>query len=186
MVPVMPNSYRSYLLILAFSFILLVPAYAQETPARPVALAQDVESVDAIMAAVYDVISGGKDVERDWNRFRSLFLPDARLIPTQCNAQGQCRVINWTVDQYIETAGPSLMARGFFETETNRIEERFGNIAHIFSTYDSRWLPDDAEPFQRGINSFQLLNDGNRWWVVNIFWQGAGPNVPIPAKYSGN
>ena len=182
----MPSSYKSYLLLLAFSFILLVPVYAQETTVRPEPLPQDVESVDAIMAAVYDVISGGKDVERDWDRFRSLFHPDARLIPTQCNAQAQCRATYVTVDQYIETAGPTLMQRGFFETETHRIEERFGNIAHIFSTYDSRWLPEDAEPFQRGINSFQLMNDGARWWVVNIFWQGAGPNVPIPAKYSGN
>ncbi len=171
--------------LLFFAFLWLAPAQAQQAPATHEAVAADVESVDAIMAAVYDVISGGKDVERDWDRFRSLFLPDARLIPTQCGPQGNCRVINWTVDQYIEAAGPTLMVRGFFETETHRVEERFGNIAHIFSTYDSRFLPEDPEPFQRGINSFQLMNDGKRWWVVNIFWQGAGPNVPIPAKYGG-
>lgn len=182
----MPRSLRSCAFLLLFAFILLVPAYAQETPQIPTALPADVESVDAIMAAVYDVISGGKNVKRDWDRFRSLFLPDARLIPTVCNSPDQCRVINWTVDQYIATAGPSLMVRGFFETETHRVEERFGNIAHIFSTYDSRFLPEDPEPFQRGINSFQLMNDGKRWWVVHIFWQGAGPNSPIPAKYGGN
>ncbi|MDA1029082.1 MAG: hypothetical protein O3B41_08535 [Bacteroidetes bacterium] len=181
----MPKSFLSYALLLFFAFILLVPVYAQETPQIPAALPADVESVDAIIAAVYDVISGGMGVERDWNRFRSLFHPEAKLIPSGCNAQGQCRATYWTVGQYVERAGPSLTASGFFEAETHRLEERFGNIAHIFSTYDSRRTLEDAEPFQRGINSIQLFNDGSRWWVVNIFWQGAGPNSPIPAKYQG-
>jgi hypothetical protein len=181
----MKQAARSGLFLLLFSILLLVPSRAQEAPQTAAADPADVESVDAIMAAVYDVISGGKGVERDWDRFRSLFRPEAKLIPSGCNAQGQCGMQYWSVDQYIERAGAGLTASGFFETETHRVEERFGNIAHIFSTYDSRRTLEDAEPFQRGINSFQLFNDGTRWWVVNIFWQGATPNAPIPAKYQG-
>ncbi len=182
----MSDAIKPFIVLLLFTFMVLFPAYAQDQPAPPKAIPQDVESVDAIMAAVYDVISGGKDVERDWDRFRSLFHPNAKLIPSGCNAQGQCGAAYWTIEEYIERAGPGLMTRGFFETETHHVEERFGNIAHIFSTYDSRFTPEDAEPFQRGINSFQLFNDGARWWVINIFWQGATPNAPIPPKYSGN
>ena len=181
----MPKVLPSRLFLFLFSILLLVPSRAQEAPAIPAANPADVESVDAIMAAVYDVISGGKAVERDWDRFRSLFRTDAKLIPSGCNAQGQCNAQYLSIEEYIKLAGPSLMSNGFFETETHRVEERFGNIAHIFSTYDSRNAAKDVEPFQRGINSFQLFNDGTRWWIVNIFWQGATPSTPIPAKYGG-
>jgi len=181
----MPKSIRSYVLLFLFMFLVIVPAYAQETPDAPEPLAADVESVDGIMAAVYDVISGGAGVERDWDRFRSLFTPDAKLIPSGCNPTGQCGMRVWDVETYISTAGAQLMARGFFENEIHRVEERFGQIAHIFSTYESRFTAEDENPFTRGINSFQLHNDGSRWWVVNIFWQGESPNAQIPAKYGG-
>ncbi len=73
------------------------------------------------------------------------------------------------------------MARdGFFERESHRTVERYGDIAQVFSTYESRHAAVDAKPFQRGINSFQRMFDGHRWWVVTIYWQGAGPDQPIP------
>jgi len=105
----------------------------------------DVESVDSIIEAVYDVISGPAGADRDWDRMRSLFLSDARLIPS--------------------FPGPD----GAF-------------TAHAFSTYESR-TEADGEPFARGINSFQLLNDGQRWWVVNIFWQAETGAERIPGEY---
>ena len=89
------------------------------------------------------------------------------------------------METYISTAGAGLVANGFFEKEIHRVEERFGGVAHIFSTYVSRRTAEDEEPFTRGINSFQLKYDGDRWWVVNIFWQGENPNTPIHAKYGG-
>jgi hypothetical protein len=88
-----------------------------------------------------------------------------------------------TTDQYVEGAGQSPEANGFHEVEINRVVEQYGVIAHVFSTYESRRLASDPEPFARGINSFQLMNDGSRWWVVSIFWLGEGPDHPIPAKY---
>jgi hypothetical protein len=75
---------------------------------------------------------------------------------------------------------------GFVEAEIGRTTEQFGLIAHAFSTYVSYRSRSDTEPFQRGINSFQLMNDGTRWWVVSIFWQGEGPGYPIPDRYIGN
>ncbi len=180
----MPRSIAACLTLSAFAFLLLVPTHAQEAPAIPPADPADVESVDAIMAAVYDVISGAKGEVRDWDRMRSLFHPNARLIPTGCGANG-CGSRWWSIEDYISTAGPQLEANGFFEVEINRVEERYGQMAHIFSTYESRFNADDPEPFARGINSFQLFNDGNRWWVFNIYWQQESPAAPLPAEYGG-
>lgn len=153
--------------------------------ATPAARPADVDSMDAIMAAVYDVISGPKGQKRDWDRMRSLFVPGARLIPTRADTSGITRTSMLSVDDYIQRATPALEGEGFFERETHRTVERFGAIAQVFSTYESRHAATDAKPFQRGINSFQLLFDGQRWWVVNIYWQAASAELPIPRQYGG-
>lgn len=180
----MPRTFTAFLTLVAFAFLLIVPAQAQDAPATPDANPADVESVDAIMAALYDVISGAKGEARDWDRMRSLFHPNARLIPTGCGPNG-CGSRWWSVEEYISTAGAQLEARGFFEVEIHRVEERYGQMAHIFSTYESRFNEDDEDPFSRGINSMQLWNDGSRWWFFNVYWQGESPAAPIPAEYGG-
>jgi hypothetical protein len=154
-----------------------------ETPAAPAANPADVASIDAIIAAVYDVISGPAGKKRDWDRMRSLFLPGARLIPTGSRPAGGYGSRVLTVDEYIERASGFFEKEGFFEREAARQTEQFGQIAQAFSTYESRHAPDDAKPFQRGINSIQLMNDGKRWWVVTIFWQGEDEKTPLPEKY---
>jgi hypothetical protein len=149
-------------------------------PANPA----DVDSVESVMRAVYDVISGEAGQKRDWDRFRSLFHKDARLIPTGKNTQtGMFVARSLTPEDYITRSGPVLEKDGFFEIETARRMETFGNIAHVFSTYEARRSKSDKKPFMRGINSFQLLNDGKRWWVVTIYWQAESPELPIPKKY---
>lgn len=159
------------------------PAAARQLPDAPQARAEDVASIDAIIAAVYDVISGPAGQKRDWQRFESLFIPGARLIPTGPRPDGTAGARVLTPAEYAAAAGATLEERGFFETEVSRTTESFGRIAHAFSTYESRWTPADAQPFQRGINSIQLLNDGKRWWVVSIYWDSERPDNPIPAKY---
>ncbi len=157
-------------------------AQSSQAPARPPADPGDVESVDAIIAAVYDVISGSAGQDRDWDRMRSLFVPGARLIPTFRDSTGGRALRVQSLEDWIAAANRSLVQNGFFERELYRVTEQYGNIVHLFSTYDSKRTP-DGEPFARGINSFQLLDDGNRWWVVTIFWQGESPDKPIPTKY---
>jgi hypothetical protein len=88
-----------------------------------------------------------------------------------------------TPDEYATMSGPVLEERGFFEREIGRVTEQFGNVAHVFSTYDSKNALSDAQPFARGINSIQLLNDGRRWWVITIFWDSERADNAIPAKY---
>lgn len=165
------------------------PMPKQETaaaPAIPAANPADVNSIDSIIAAVYDVISGPAGKKRDWGRMRSLFVSGARLIPTGPRQAGGYGSRVLTVDEYIERSSGFFEKEGFFEREAARKTELFGQIAHAFSTYESRHAPDDAKPFQRGINSIQLMNDGKRWWIVTIFWQGEDAKNPLPEKYLKN
>jgi len=142
----------------------------------------DVASIDAILHALYDVISGPPG-ERDWGRERHLMLPGARMIPTGWRPNGDDALQVLDAEAYIASVRPHFREHGFFESEIARRVERFGDIAHVFSTYESRHRPDDAAPFVRGINSIQLLQRGGRWWVVTVFWQNESAAVPIPAQY---
>ena len=142
----------------------------------------DVESEDAIIAALYDVISGPAGEARDWDRFRSLMHADAKLIPSGRGRDGATGARFLSPEEYIQLAGTSLEQQGFFEDEIHRSTEAYGNIRHAFSTYTSKRTL-DGEIFARGINSIQLLNDGSRWWIINVFWQSESNDAPIPARY---
>lgn len=160
------------------------PAMTTDTPlstAMPAAAPSDVSSMDAIMAALYDVISGPAGKPRDWNRLRSLFVPDARMIPTRATKEGAVRMRWMTVNDYVATSGPVIEREGFHERELARRTDRFGNMAQVFSTYDGR--TDKGDYHERGINSLQLLFDGKRWWVVSLMWVGETPDTPLPAAY---
>jgi len=155
------------------------------TPASPAPAANpaDVSSIDAILQAVYDTISGPAGRQRDWNRFRSLFVSGARLIPVIPDPSGGFRTRVFSADEYVQHGDPYFQKNGFFEREVARRTESFGNMAQVFSTYESRHAATDPKPFERGINSFQLTNDGRRWWIVSIFWQGEASDRPIPDVY---
>jgi hypothetical protein len=144
---------------------------------------KDVGSMSGILTALYDVISGPAGQKRNWDRMRTLFIPEARLIPTGKRADGSSGRKVMSLEDYINASGPVLEKMGFFETEIHRTVEEFGAVVHVFSTYESRKTKEDEKPFMRGINSIQLWNDGTRWWVVTIFWQNETPQLPIPAKY---
>jgi hypothetical protein len=144
----------------------------------------DVSSIDAIMKAVYDVISGDAGQKRDWERMRTLFHRDARLIPSGKNPQtGVFGARALSPDDYIKRNEPFFAKEGFYEREVARRTDIYGNIAQVFSTYESFHSMSDKKPFMRGINSFQLLNDGKRWWIMTIFWQAETPESPIPKTY---
>ena len=165
-----------------------------ESSPAPRADPADVESIDAIGTAAYDGISGPAGKKRDWDRERSLYYPDARLIPTAKPADklvGLDRRARRStlapqildIEGFIARVEPFFKETGFYEKEIARRTEQFGNIAHVWSIYESRHNEDDPEPFMRGINSIQLFNDGNRWWIVNIYWQQENPEAPIPDGY---
>jgi len=151
-------------------------------PEWPKAKAADVDSIDHILGALYDVISGPAHQPRDWGRMRSLFVPGAQLIPVRASATG-ADLVQFSIDGYIARASAVMEADGFFENGIHNEVMQFGNMVDVFSTYESRHTLADAAPFARGINSIQLLKDGNRYWIVNIFWDAERPDSKIPAKY---
>jgi hypothetical protein len=165
------------------------PVGAAQTPATvpasaPVqARAADVESIDAIVAALYDVISGEAGKPRDWNRMRSLFAPEGRLMAVGKRPEGTVVLRTMTVEDYIGRNAKAFATTGFFEREAARTSEVFGQIAQVFSTYESRHAAGDAKPFQRGINSIQLVHDGKRWWIVNLVWRAEDEGLPLPERY---
>jgi len=171
---------------LSLGVCLLLLTHAAKTQSKTdsvVAAAKDVESVDAIVAALYNVISGQAGEARNWNRMRSLFLPEGKLVATAVRPTGEVVKRVLTVEDYISQSGPSLEKNGFFEKEINRQQEVYGHIAHCFSTYEARRTATDAEPFMRGINSIQLYNDGKRWWILTVFWQTENKDLLIPKEY---
>ncbi|MCA1659031.1 MAG: hypothetical protein LC642_00605 [Verrucomicrobiaceae bacterium] len=146
----------------------------------------DVSSIEAIINAAYDGISGPAGKKRDWDRQRLLFLPGARLIPTAMEAGGNDSRLApqfLDVESFIARVETYFQENAFYETEIARRTEQVGQIAHVWSTYESRHDENDPEPFMRGINSIQLFHDGNRWWIVNIYWQHESADSPIPSKY---
>ena len=158
-------------------------------PGWPVAKPADVASPEAILAAVYEVISGPAGQSRDWDRMRSLFLPDARLIPATIlpgspdSASPNTDAVILSIEGYIARSRTRTATVGFFERSIRNEVEEYGSIVQIWSTYESCHTLADPAPFARGINSFQLLKDGNRYWIVNIFWSAETTSTPLPAKY---
>ena len=167
------------LLFCVFSFTL----NAQENTETPVDYSDKVKTLDSTIEVLYGVISGEKGEERNWELFNYLFHADAKLIPSGKNREGIYKVRYMTPNDYIEGSGKWLVENGFFEKELHRTINTFGNITQVFSTYESFHSETETEPFMRGINSIQLLNDGNRWWIINIYWSQETPENPIPKEY---
>jgi hypothetical protein len=150
------------------------PLLAQMPTARP----EDVATLDGIMKAFYDVISGPAGAPRQWQRDSSLYIPGVRFVSMSVR---QGRPVAQVSDhaQYVASTNDYMVRSGFFERELHRVTRRFGNIAHLFSTYEYR--ASESGPAQgRGVNSIQLFWDGNRWWIANATWDGERPDNPIP------
>ena len=145
----------------------------------PAPKADDVKTLDGIMRAAYEAISGPAG-PRDWSRFRSLFLPQARFTEV-AKERGSTFVVSWSVDEFVHDATLGFSQEGFYENAVANRPDTFGGMTQVLSSYESRHSPGE-KPFQRGVNSFQLLNDGTRWWIVSIFWDSERPDNPLPKK----
>jgi hypothetical protein len=154
------------------------------SPDWPIGKPEDVKSVDAIIAAYYATVSGAKGEARDWNRLRSLMLPEAKMFSSRIAGDRPIPIV-LTIDQYIDTNRKYFERGGYFEKEVHHKVDTFGNIAQVFSTYESRRAAEAPEPYSRGLNSFQLINDGERWWIVSVLWTSETPDHPIPVELLG-
>ena len=156
-------------------------AIGQEIEAIP----SDVESPRAIVLAAYAAIVREPAKDYDWNRFRTLFLEGALLIPNSEQTEGVFTplsvegFISW-VDDFTDLSAAN--DRGFIEGEIHRVEERYGDIAHVFSTYEKHYWGDESV-LGRGVNSFQTVRHEGRWWITSIIWDEPIGGEPIPEKY---
>jgi len=150
-----------------------------DTPASP----KDTESVEAVVAALYDTISGPAGAERDWARLQNLFHPGARLLRTVVAPDGRISISAMDVHAFAQFAAPHFRANAFYEREVIRRVDSFGQIAHVFSAYAAFSAPDGTGPLGRGINSIQLWSDGKRWWAMSMLWDDERPGNPIPPQY---
>jgi hypothetical protein len=155
-------------------------------PARHVAVptlaadTADVATIDGVMRAFYDVISGPAGTPRQWGRDRTLYVPDIRFhVPGRRN--GRPAVFTMTHQAYVDGVDASFVAHGFFERETGRCVRRFGNTAQVFSAYESRRDSATAPVSDRGVNMLQLFHDGARWWVASVVWEDVRPDLPLPS-----
>lgn len=147
----------------------------------------DVASPEAIVLATYGSIIRAPGEPYDWDRFRSLFLPEARLIPNVQQTGGTLTVL--TPEDFVQWIGGNTVIggpndRGFAEEEVSSVVQRFGNMAQVFSTYAKRF-GDDDQVLGMGINSFQLIQNGGRWWIAGIVWDEERPGLVIPPELRG-
>jgi hypothetical protein len=142
---------------------------------------EDVATIDGIIKAFYDVVSGPKGQPRDWARDRTLYIADVRFVPIDVEKDGKIVPRISTHQQFVE-ASDGLAAEGFFEYEIHRVTERFGPIAHVWSTYAARRTA-EGPVILRGINSIELFWDGKRWWIANAIWTDETKENPIPKEY---
>ena len=157
--------------------------------ATPLPRPEDVASPEALVEAAYASISRRPGENFDWDRMASLFLPSARLVPNTEQTGGEFRPMSpeefrrWIDDWYAANApigGPDDM--GFEERQVHAVVERYGDIAHVMSTYEKRFWGGE-EVLGRGINSFQLVRHDGRWWIAGIVWDEEDGAGPIPAEY---
>jgi hypothetical protein len=143
--------------------------------------AEDVETLDGIIAAFYDVVSGPAGAARNWARDSTLYLPGVRFVVVSSTEDGSPVARNFDHGSWAAGSTESL-ENGFFEREIHRVTRRFGAIADVFSTYE--WRTTEQGPVGgRGVNSLQLFHDGKRWWITGALWANEEPGQPIPPEF---
>lgn len=140
----------------------------------------DVSTIDGIIKAFYETISGGTGVPRQWSRDKTLYAPDVRFV-AMSEQNGKIRVSVMNHNQYVNNTNEFFVAEGFQEREINRVVRRFGNIAHVFSVYE--FSTEDGKEKGRGVNSIELFWDGTRWWISAAGWDEERPGNQIPKEF---
>jgi hypothetical protein len=130
----------------------------------------DEQQIGAVIDEMYAMISGPAG-PRDWSRQANCFLPDAHQVRTWVDEQGRPQRLVMTLDEYSANTTPLFAENAFYEVETSRRIDLFGNIAHVWSAYEARRSPDDADVERRGINSIQLFRDPDLGWrIIHMIW----------------
>lgn len=159
------------------SFLLSFQVFAQ-TPSAIEADTADVNTVDKLIAAYYNVTSGPAG-QRDWARYRSLFKPEAQINARVFNPEGRLQYVGGTLNEYIGQVDEYFTLNGFFEKEIGRSIDEYRDIVHVLSAYDAKLASNQAS-YHRGVKSLQLVFDQDRWWIVNVLYNNESQRHPIP------
>jgi hypothetical protein len=153
---------------------------AQEEPPRE-PIPADVETIDGIVRAFYEVVSGPAGERPDRARDEALHLPGALIRLSVRSADGTPHLVSMSLEGYHERYG-GLRARPFYEWEVHREVVQFGNVAHVWSTYVASDRP-NGPPLKRGISSIQLYSDDTRWWITGWTDESERPDTPLPSRF---
>jgi hypothetical protein len=170
------------MLVFAGALGLAAGAAAQQNSAWPKARPADVRTVNSVVLATYDSISGTKSHGPDLRRFESLFTPEARLIDVSYR-NGKPAMVVRTIQEFVEAVS-KLPANGprRYEWEIARRTETYGNLVQVWST-NKYGKVGEPKPAGYGINSITLAWDGTRWWIIAVTWKNQTPGQLVPAKY---
>jgi len=151
---------------------------------RPVvpARAEDVSTIEGIVKASYQTISGGVGVPRQWGRDRTLYDPQMRFVSLGKDPKsGKVTRSSGTEQEFADHADAYFMKVGFVEYELAHTIHRFGNVATVLSSYEGKETATNKAA-DRGVNIFQLYNDGKRWWILSMVWDEERPDNPLPPE----
>jgi hypothetical protein len=169
-------------------FLLLSMVMPQSTEAElrfVEADAADVASIDALVRAYYESLSGEPGDRREFKkRYASLFAKFAHVVtPTLATPDGKNVPNARRIDDWM-TRYPDKRDKPFYEWEVARKVETFGHMAHVTSTYEIRDRKTDEKPVSHGITSFDLALLDGRWWIVGLQWSGLPAEEPLPPQYA--
>jgi hypothetical protein len=140
----------------------------------------DAAQIDAVIAGMYAMISGPAG-PRDWSRQRDSFHAEARQMRTGLGEDGRAWIRIMGLDDYAADTTPFFAETAFYEIETGRRTDVFGNMAHVWSIYEARSHPEAPEVMKRGINSIQLYKDPDLGWrVISMIWDNERPGLTVP------
>ena len=145
--------------------------------------AEDVSTIDGIIKAYYEVVSGSADQPRQWDRDATLYIPNVRFIIIRQEEAGKTTAQSMTHQEFVDSSDASLRGKAFYEHEVHRITHRAGNVAHLLST--SEHTSSSTGPVEgRSIDSLELFWDGTRWWITNVsIWDVESSRHPLPAEF---
>ncbi|MEM9022334.1 MAG: hypothetical protein AAGB22_01235 [Bacteroidota bacterium] len=168
--------------------VVLVPAFAwgqgTATPSKTAVLPANISDPESLVRTFYRTLSGPAG-PRNWDRFRSLCLPDAQINAITYNADGTAVPVYGSVANYIAQVGPFFEQHGYQQKQLKHRVDTYGNLAQIFSTYSTRYLAPGSSTAieEHGVASFQVIYWKNRWWIANVLWNAEAPGDPIPKRY---
>jgi hypothetical protein len=145
-----------------------------QAPDAGCALPSEPEGIPAAMDAA---ISGPADKDRAC--MKALLIPEARLMIVSLGADGALTYRPQSLDDWIAR----VKARGHTMLEEKQLKyhiERYGNIAHLWSSYA---LHSDGKQVARGINSIQAIKEAGGWRVTGIMVQAESATAPLPKEY---